>query len=349
MASTETFAHVDELLAATGSPTALLRTHRVELLECRRRKAAGVVLDGDLVADQTRVAVNEMAAVALLRRVRASCDGPLMLLKGPEVALDYGAPGLRSYGDLDLLTDDAEAAQAALIAAGFEEVFDPEVYAGIHHLRPLWWPGLPLVIELHTRLNWPAGIPGPSTGELLEAAVPSRLGVAGLTTLPAAHHTLVLAAHAWAHQPLGRLGNLIDVAVTLRRTDTDEVSALARRWGCSRMWRTTHAAVRAVLEGEGHSAGVALWARHLAQVRERTVLEWHVKDLLAPVWGLPPRHALGALGAEVLATAGLEGSESWRAKLSRVRLAIGNAGLARSEHNLVLEGQAEGTGTKEAG
>jgi hypothetical protein len=321
----------------------------VELLEARRRQVAGLELGSDLIADQTRVAVDEMAALPLLSRARSAWSGPLMLLKGPEVALDYGASGLRSYGDLDLLTDDAEAAQTALLAAGFEEVFDPGVYEGIHHLRPLWWPGLPLVIELHTRVNWPAGIPGPSTSELLEAAVPSRLGVEGLTTLPAAHHTLVLAAHAWAHQPLGRLGNLIDVAVTLCRTDPDEVSALARRWGCSRMWRTTHAAVRAVLEGEGHSAGVAVWARHLAQVRERTVLEWHVKDLLAPVWGLPPRRAVGALGAELLATAGLDGSESWRAKLSRVRLAMGNAGLARSEHNLALEARVEGTGTKEAG
>jgi hypothetical protein len=269
-----------------------------------------------------------------------------MLVKGPEVALDYGAPALRSFGDLDLLTDDAEAAQAALIAAGFREVFDPDVYADIHHLRPLWWPGLPLVVELHTRVNWPAGIPGPSTAELLDAAVPSRLGVDGITTLPPEHHTLVLAAHAWQHQPLGRLGNLIDVAVTLKRCDPADVDSLARRWGCTRMWRTTHAAIRSVLHGEGRSAGVALWARHLAEVRERTVFEWHVKDLLAPLWGLPPARALGAVRDEMRATTGPEGPESWRAKLSRARLALGNAGLARSEHNRLLE---ESIGTKEAG
>jgi hypothetical protein len=138
--------------------------------------------------------------------------------------------------------------------------------------------------------------------------------------------------------------------VTLRRTDPAEVDALARRWGCSRMWRTTHAAVRVVLEGAGRSAGVALWARHLAQVRERTVLEWHVKDLLAPVWGLPPRRALEAVRMEVLATAGPEGAESWRAKVSRARTALGNAALARSEHDLVLEARGAGsTETKEAG
>jgi len=337
---------IDSLLEASSSPLEVLRLHRVELLEARRRQAAGLELVPELIADQTRAAVDEMAALPLLHRARAAYDGPLMLVKGPEVALDYGAPGLRAYGDLDLLTDDAEAAQAALLEAGFEEIFDAEVYADIHHLRPLWWPGLPLVIELHARVNWPEGIPGPSTEELLAAAVPTRLGVEGVTTLPAAHHTLVLAAHAWSHQPLGRLGNLIDVAVTLQRADPDEVDELAREWGCLRMWRTTRAAIRTVLEGEGRSAGVALWARHLAEVRERTVLEWHVKDLLAPMWGLPPARALGAVRAEVLATSGPERHESWRDKLRRARLAIGNAGVARSEHNLVLEARGD---TEEAG
>jgi hypothetical protein len=322
-----------------------LRLHRVELLEAARRRRAGLDL-GPLAEDHAMAIADELAAIPLLARVRAAYDGPLVLFKGAEVALDYPAPLLRRFCDLDLITDDAESAQAALIAAGFEEVDDPEIYRDIHHLRPLWWPGLPLVVELHMRANWPAGIPGPSTEELLEAAVPSRLGVAGVDTLPPAHHTLALAAHAWSHQPLGRLGNLIDVAVMLDRTDPHEVEELAREWGCLRLWRTTHAAIRTVLEGDGRSAGVALWARHLAEVRERTVLEWHVKDLLAPMWGLPPARAVGAVRAEALATAAPEGAETWRAKLRRARLAIGNAGVARSQHNLVLQAQDE---SKEAG
>jgi hypothetical protein len=313
--------HVDRLLAASPASLDLMRVHRVELLEARRRRAAGIDLDSGLIADQTRVAVNEMAVPGLLARMRSAYDGPLLLMKGPEVALDYGAPGLRSFGDLDLLTDDPEAAQAALLGAGFQEVFDADIYEDIHHLRPLWWPGLPIVVELHTRANWPAAIPGPSTAELLAAAVPGRLGVAGITTLPPEHHTLVLAAHAWEHQPLGRLGNLIDVAVVLRRSDAAEVERLARRWGCLRMWRTTRRAVRAVVEGEGHSAAVALWARHLRGVRERTVLEWHVKDLLGPVWAHPARRVPRAIVAETS-----------RIQLSRSWLALRNAGRPRSEY-----------------
>ena len=334
---------IDSLLEASPAPLDVLRVHRVELLEARRRRAAGLPLEPDTLADEARVAVNEMAVPGLLARVRAAYDGPLLLMKGPEVALDYGATGLRSFGDLDFLTDDAHAAQAALIEAGFQEVFEPGIYEGIHHLRPLWWPGLPLVIELHTEANWPKGIPGPSTEELLAAAVPSRLGVPGITTLPPEQHTLILAAHAWEHQPLGRLGNLLDVAVVLRRADEAEVDRLARRWGCRRMWRTTRNAIRA-LTGDRRSAATALWARHLYDVRERTVFEWHVKDLLAPVWGLPPRTAARAVRHELRMTLGPKSGETWRAKLGRTARAFRRAGVARSEHNLALDAQ-----TKEAG
>jgi hypothetical protein len=197
------------------------------------------------------------------------------------------------------------------------------------------------VVELHTRPNWPAAIPGPSTEELLAAAVPSRLPVPGISTLPPEHHTLLLAAHAWEHQPLGRLGNLVDVSVMLRRSDEAQVARLARRWGCRRMWRTTRAAVRAVVDGDGHSLAVAVWGRHLRGARERTVLEWHVKNLLAPLWGLPPQSALQAVAAELRVTAGRVRDEPWRAKVARVALALRNAGVARSEHRRALEARGQ--------
>jgi hypothetical protein len=326
-----------------------LRLHRVQLLEARRRRQAGLDA-GSLAADENLARASELALVPLLTRAREAWDGPLVVMKGPELGLDYPAPWLRPLRDLDLLTDDAERAQAALLAAGFQEVADPDLYVDIHHLRPLWWPGLPLVVELHMRPKWVDGLHAPSSDELLADAVAGRLGVDGVAALPTAQHTLLLAAHAWAHDPLGRLGDLIDVAVTLRRCDPAEVDALARRWDCSRMWRATHAAVRAVLDGEGRSAGAAVWARHLPAVRERTVFEWHVKDVLAPVWGLPPHRAAARAPARLLAAAGPVGAETWRTKLRRARAAVGNAGLARSEHDLALDARGIGsTGTEEAG
>jgi hypothetical protein len=151
----------------------------------------------------------------------------------------------------------------------------------------------------------------------------------------------VLAAHAWSHEPLGRLGNLIDVAVTLQRADEPDVTALARRWGCARMWHTTRAAIGAVLEGTGHSAGVALWARHLRGIRERTVLEWHLKGALAPLWGLPPGRVGAAVVGEARATAKRDARERRRAKLQRTALALRHAGVARSEHRVALEARGD--------
>ena len=121
---------VDQLLERAPHVEAL-RLHRVELLEARRRRAAGLELGPELRADEAQAIADELAALPLLERVRAAWDGPLVLFKGPELALDYPGPRLRRFGDLDVLTDDAEAAQAALLAAGFEEVCDPDLYTGL--------------------------------------------------------------------------------------------------------------------------------------------------------------------------------------------------------------------------
>jgi hypothetical protein len=325
-----------DLLLERAPHLRALRFHRVELLDLRRRRAAGLGVEAGLAADAALAALNELAAPALLARARAAWDGRLIVLKGPEVALDYGGPGLRRFGDLDLLVDDPYGAQAALLRAGFGEVGEPARYRGIHHLRPLAWPGLPLTVEIHAQPKWPAGVPAPPLGALLEAAVPSRLGISGVEALPAAHHALLLAAHAWAHEPLSRLGDLIDVAVTSARGDAGEPARLARAWGCERLWRTTEAAVDALLHGGRRSAAVAGWARHLRQTRERTVLEIHLQRCVAPLWGAPRRSAVAGFAAAVRGDARRDGTEAWGTKLARSRVALANAGVARPEHDLAL-------------
>jgi hypothetical protein len=325
---------VDRLLARAPHDD-VLRLHRVALLEARRRRTNGLE-PGSLAADETAALVRDLAAIPLLARVREAWDGPLVIHKGAEIALDYPGPGLRPFCDLDLLTDNAAGAQAALLAAGFQRSREAESFGVLHHECPLEWPGLPLTVELHSRPNWVRGVPAPPTGELLAGAVPSRLGVDGVGTLAPAHHALVLAAHAWSHDPLGRLGNLIDVAVTLRRADEAAVAALARRWDCARLWRTTRAAIADVIEGTSGSAAVAMWARHLRDVRERTVLESHLRSAAAPMWGLPRRRIPAALVAEVRATVAPNEAEPWGSKLRRGRLAVHNAGTARSDHLLAL-------------
>jgi hypothetical protein len=321
-------------LAARAPHARALRYHRLELVEARRRRRAGLAPLPELGGTVMRAALNDLAVAPVLARARDAHDGRLVLLKGPELALDYPEAGLRPYGDLDLLVDDAEAAQAALLAAGFGEIGEPEIYEDIHHLRPLAWPGVPIVIELHSRPKWPDGVPGPGVAELLAHTVPSRLGVAGVQTLAPAAHAVLLAAHAWAHEPLARLGHLVDVAAALARTEPAEAAALARAWGCGRMWNVTEAAVLAVLHGDGGS--VPVWARHLAQARERTVLELHLQRLLAPVAGLPRRGVPLGFARALREDMRPDRHEPWRAKIARSRLALAHARASRADHERAL-------------
>jgi hypothetical protein len=328
---------IDALLERAPHVRAL-RFHRLQLMEADRRRRAGLAPLPELAGGVRRAALAELAVPPLLARARAAYDGRLILVKGPEVALDYREPGLRPFGDLDLLVDDAPAAQAALLAAGFGEIGEPALYEDIHHLRPLAWPGVPIVIELHSRPKWPAGVPGPGVAELLANAAPSRLGVEGVETLAAAPHAVLLAAHAWAHEPLACLGQLVDVGATLARTEDGEAAALARAWGCARLWDVTEAAVRSVLHGEGGS--VPVWARHLAATRERTVLELHLQRLLAPVAGLPRRQVPAGFAGALRDELRRDGDEPLRAKLARSRLAVAHAHVSRAEHDLALESRA---------
>src|ERR687892_1288119 len=132
----ELWRRVDELIDRAPTEDDL-RSHRLELLGVRRFRTTGREVPLDFVAQERAAALVEMSASLVLRRVREAYDGPTIVLKGPEVAAAYPDPGLRSYGDLDLLVADAAEAHKALLAAGFELVGDPERYVDIHHVRPL--------------------------------------------------------------------------------------------------------------------------------------------------------------------------------------------------------------------
>ena len=319
-----------------ASATSDLEYHRVELVAAARRRREGRPIPEALVACERAAAVAALAAPALLRRVRDAATGPLVLIKGPDVARYYPDPSERDFSDLDVLAPDAAVTQGELLAAGFEEVGEPALYEHIHHLRPLHWPGLPLVIEVHSALKWIEGVEPPPTGELLAAAESQPTRPDGLLVLPAAHHALVLAAHGWAHEPLARLRDLLDIALVAGAADLDEIDELAARWGVWRMWRTTYRAIDAVVGDAPRPLSVALWGRHLVEARERTVLESHLERLCGDLWGLP-RHQLiavvTALGADLVPRAG----ESWTAKFARTRAAVNNAFVPKSQHDRMLE------------
>ncbi|MGH2716768.1 MAG: nucleotidyltransferase family protein, partial [Thermoleophilaceae bacterium] len=273
----------------------------------------------------------------LLRRVRESADGPLLLVKGPEVARHYPDPSLRDFRDVDLIVRDSAATQRQLLAAGFEEVGEPWVYEGIHHLRPLHWPGLPLVVEVHHSPKWLDHVEPPTAGSLLCAGVRRP---DGLLVPPPAHHALVLAAHGWAHRPLTRVRDLLDVALVALAANPAEVDRLAGAWGVRRMWRTTARAIGAVLGAGRRPVSVAVWARHLEDARERTVLESHLQRSLSDLWGLP-RNRLLAAGDGVRGILAPEDGEGWPDKLARTRAAIGNAFTPKSQHDRMLQRKEE--------
>ena len=274
-----------------------------------------------------------LAASAHLTRARAAVDGPLLVVKGPELAALYPEPSLRIARDLDLVVPDPVAAQAALLAAGFVEAGDPELYGRAAHELPLAWPGLPVEVEVHARPNWPPWLEAPPASELLDGAIPSASGVDGVLAPVPEKHLLVVAAHAWMHGPVQRLRDLLDVALLGTEADRAEAGRLAGAWGLGRLWRTTAAIADALFLDEPEPRALRGWARNLAEARERTVLEQHTARWRCWWDALPPGLAARATFDELREDVTPEPGETWGSKVSRSSRAVRNAFVRRSEHD----------------
>ncbi len=305
-----------------------------DILERRGRPLPLLYAQAQRVA---RVAV--VTAPAVLARAREAWEGPMLLFKGPELAARYPQHA-RTFVDLDLLVTDAAAAQNALLAAGFREEDDPEgIFVGIHHLAPLSWPGLPLKIEIHSEPKWPAGLTPPGVVELLETRIPAAVGAPNVFAPGPAPHALLVAAHAWAHQPVARVRDLLDVGALAAEAEPAELARLAHAWHIAPVWQTTTAALDALLAGR-RTTPLRLWARHVVQVREQTVLEQHLERLLAPFWGLPPRLATRQ-SVRALADEFRPAQESWREKLRRSAKAVRRANVSVASHRRLLGDSAD--------
>jgi hypothetical protein len=314
-----------------------LQAHGLHLLAGRRWRELGLDVPPSLRQAQRGAAFVQLMVPALLERLRASCEGPLVLMKGPEVAVHYPDPALRPFRDLDLLVGDAATCQRELIDSGFELTGDPALYEDIHHLRPLRWPGLPLLVEIHDRPKWVEGIEPPAKDELINSAAPSALGVDGILALPPAAHALALAAHSWAHVPLSKLLHIVDIAAVSDGVDRNELDALACRWGLLRVWRSTMNVADSVLYGRHRPLALRTWARNLDAVRERTVLESHLERWLGACWALPPRRALQRTAQALAAQLQPEPDETWSRKIRRTRRALRDAFVRVSDHDRIVE------------
>ena len=326
----ELWAAVDRLVER--APTvAALRGHRLELFAARRWRELGRDVPADVVQRERAAGVIPLTVPALLSRIRDAYDGPAILHKGPEVAAAYPDPSLRVFGDIDLLVPDAEQAQEALLAGGFELTGDAELYIDIHHLQPLRWRELPLVVEIHSRPKWIESSTPPDAGELFDVAVPSRVAD-GFLALPPAEHALLLAAHSWAHEPLRRIRDLVDIAALTTDADLTAIDEVARRWDVLRLWRATHEALDFLLADGRKPLSLRTWARSLPQVRERTVLEHHLERWLADFWVSPPIRAAAGIPRTLVDEVRPAPDETWRTKLARTGRAFRNAARRRSEH-----------------
>ena len=338
-APTQLWERLDELVQEAPRPSDLVH-HRLHLFAARQLRSRGEPVPEEFVRDEQATALLSMMVSHVLARVRETLTGTILLIKGPEVAAWYPVSQLRPFVDLDLLVADAPAAQLQLLAAGFEEAGEPELYQDIHHLRPVRWPDLPLLVEVHSKPKWPAGSPPPPTSELIAVAVPSATGVAGISTVPPEHHALLLAAHSWAHEPLRRILELVDIAVMTSLGEREEIERLAHQWGVRSIWRTTIAASDALLGERAAPLALRLWARNLGRVRGRTVFESHLEKWIGAFWSEPPRPALRrsirAFADDLAPKAG----EGWGRKLRRTGLAIVNSGRRRAEHDDMVEQRA---------
>jgi hypothetical protein len=314
-----------------------LRAHRLHLLAAQRLRARGHAVPIEFVAAERLSAAVTLAAEIALERAREAYDGTLFLMKGLEVALRYPNPTLRPFRDLDLLVDQPHTAQRALIAAGFQPV-GPEdrFYEGKHHLRPLLVPGLPVLLELHRRPVWIPWAPPPSNAELLSDAVDSATGISGVLAPSPAHHTLLLAAHAWMGTPLRRILDLVDSTVVSQEADPVELWEAARHWQLDGVWQVTKAGAYAVLFGAPSLPWhVRLWAGRVSSVRDRTLFRDHVVRLLSPFSVLPPNRALRVAGQALGRALRPAADETWRLKAARVRRALKNASERVSIHDQI--------------
>ncbi len=339
---------VDRLVERAPRPSDLY-SHRLEFFGAQWLRKNGRPVPPSLAMHERRSAALALSVPAVLARARAATDVPLLLFKGPEVAARYPDPALRMFRDVDLIAPDAAEAQRALLAAGFQEVADPDLYrdmgthapratlpprtlAAAHHLRPLKWPGLPLVVELHSEPKWVEPLAPPDLSSLFEDSRPAVAGPEGVLAPSPARHAVLLAVHSWAHEPLRILRDMVDVAALEREASREETFEVAREWGVERLWATTVAAQDCIFAGAQPPAALRIWAKNLALVRERTVLEAHLARWLADFSALPYSLALRQVPRTISLELTPDRGEGWRRKLARSTLALRNAAKPRSDH-----------------
>jgi Uncharacterised nucleotidyltransferase len=336
---------IDSLLDRATPEGMLL--HGLGALGAKRLRTLGRPVPPALKREERAAALFAGLVSPLLQRIRESCDGPLILIKGPEIARLYRSGG-RAFSDIDLLSPEPEAVQKSLLAAGF--IADQTGVVSAYHKQPLVLPALPLQVEVHEHVKWPGRLRRPPLSEIVRASGPSSLGIDGVLTPNPAHHVLIVAAHSWEHRPLRVVRDIIDAALLSASIDDREIEHTAEAWDLGPIWKTTRGTIDSLLYGGKKTVPLRSWARHLDEVRDRTVMESHLEHWMSPFWGLPIGAALSNTLQVLLEEVSPVPGESWRNKLGRTALAIRNprATLGRHADALASE-QAARQSTRSSG
>jgi hypothetical protein len=196
-------------------------------------------------------------------------------------------------------------------------------------------PLLPFAVEVHRRPKWPNDR-HPSFGEVLEAAEPASLGVPGVFAPSPAHHAVLMAGHAWAHDPLSSIGALADIAAMTLAAGLETTATVARAWGVGHLWSSTSRAIDQLLLSDREPARPRIWHRHLYEARQRTVFEGHVERLVAPIAAAPPASVPLVAARALWETLTPWPGERWSSKLKRSRESVRHASMPESEHREAL-------------
>ena len=119
--------------------------------------------------------------------------------------------------------------------------------------------------------------------------------------------------------------------------DRPALRAIAAAWNVDRIWDTTSHTIDSLLGGRHRPLSGRIWARHLWSARERTVLERHLEQWLAPFSALPPLPALRSSLNHVADEVSLPPGETRRQMAGRSARAVAHAFKRQSDHDRMLE------------
>lgn len=217
--------------------------------QARRTHGFGLLAPDEQTAHEGRRAQARtlLSAQSTLERLGAAGDGPLVLMKGLEVAQLYPTPLHRPFRDIDILVSDGRRTWDALVKAGHQPA-GQRLDLDHHHLPPLASPSGVLGVDVHVRPNLP-GWARLDAQVLLATSQASRTGIEGVHRPRDDLHALLLALHCWKGG-FARRRDLLD-ALLLGASSDIPVSTTAAQLGLAAFWRWTVRFSEALLLGAG--------------------------------------------------------------------------------------------------